>query len=345
MDLSQNFSEKLNSLLADKIPAKLAVAVSGGSDSMALSFLAIDFCQKNNIELFLITIDHKVRDGSTFEAQEIQKIFKKLNLNHQLLTISAKNIPTSNIEANLRQQRYELLYQFCEKNNINELLLGHHLGDIAENFLIRLFRGSGLDGLSPISEICQYKEINLIRPLLDFSKSQLKEYLEIKNIKYFDDPTNNDEKFLRNKIRNFLESLTDQEDIQARIKKTSEDIYEMKVFYDEILVKEARNIVSLNNQNYQINKPKLRKINNNIALKIIALILMETGQKQYKPRLNKLKNFYKHITQDAKIKKRNFYGCIIEELDNDNLIFLQEVNSKVKRQEIYNQLKIRDLLN
>lgn len=345
MDLKVKFAEKLNSLIDFNGISKVAVAVSGGVDSMALSFLLHNFCNENDINLNLITINHNIRKESIDEARYLNNFFKNLNINHVFFNIKDSEIPSQNIEAKLRELRYNLFYDYCCKNNIKYLFLGHHLGDIAENFLIRLFRGSGLDGLSPISDLSKYKEIYLVRPLLDFSKKQLFEYIDSNKIPYFLDKTNFDQKFLRNKIRSFLESFPEYENIQARIKKTSEDIFEMKLFYDDLLIKEMKNVISFDQENYYLNKIKFSKINKNIALKILALILMEVGEKNYKPRFNKLKNFYDLIIQNQKFKKRNFYGCIIEESTKDILVFCKEPNDKVKRCDNFNQLKIKDLLS
>ena len=91
------------------------------------------------------------------------------NLRHNL-----NKIPQKNIEAKLRELRYQLMIDYCKKNQISTIFLGHHLGDIAENFLIRLFRGSSIEGLSSINEINEINKIKLIRPLLNFNKNQLK---------------------------------------------------------------------------------------------------------------------------------------------------------------------------
>ncbi len=294
-----------------KPPKRIAVAVSGGVDSLALTLLLRDFCVANNIELFAVTVDHKMRKASSTEALALYKILYKSKITHEILTINKKDLPKVNIEASLREARYDLLYDFCIVNKIEHLFLGHHIGDIAENFLIRLFRGSQLDGLSVMQEVSGFKKIKLCRPLLDVQKTELKKYLEARKIKWFEDETNDDEKFLRNKIRKFFEQFEDKDLIQKRIKSASETIKESKDFIDETMLREASDCLAFEQEgSFLIDVKKYQKISPKIALKILSLVLIEASGKPYKPRLEGLKNFEQNILQLKKGQKKNFYGCM-----------------------------------
>ena len=215
------------------IKKQIAVAISGGCDSLALTLALNNFCKKNKIKIQGLTIDHGIRKNSKIEAKKVGELLKKFKIPHKILTIPPAQIPQKNIEANLRELRYEILTNFCKKNDIEFLFVGHHLGDIAENFLIRLFRGSGLDGLSPIQKISEINGIKIIRPFLEISKDELKNYLIAKNIEWFEDESNDDEKFLRNKIRKFLASFDDKNLIEKRIYNASLEISKTRDFFDE----------------------------------------------------------------------------------------------------------------
>lgn len=324
--LTNSFFVKIEEIFQKKLPKKIAVAVSGGADSLALTLLLDDFCRAKEIKLFAITVDHKMRQASSKEAVELGKILAKRKIAHEILTISAKKIPQKNIEAKLREMRYELFSNFCQKNKIEFLFLGHHLGDVAENFLIRLFRGSGLDGLSTMAKVSEFNKIKLIRPLLNFEKEHLKEFLRAKKIRWFEDETNEDEKFLRNKIRKFFDSFEEKNLIQKRIKNATDEIARMRDFFDEIVLQEARKILELQRDgSFLINHKKFQKLDEKIALKILALVLMEVGKKNYKPRLEKLKNFYEYLTKNNDIKPRNFYGCMAKKFDEKRIIIFPEL--------------------
>lgn len=115
-NLTSNFSIKITETFSqEKLPKRLAVAVSGGCDSLALALLLKEFCDENKIELLAVTVDHKMRQGSSKEALELGKILKKQKISHQILEINSEKIPQTNIEAKLREVRYDLLHSFCVK--------------------------------------------------------------------------------------------------------------------------------------------------------------------------------------------------------------------------------------
>lgn len=317
--------EFTNSSVINNNHLSIAIAVSGGSDSLALFFLLLDFCQNRNIKIHALSIDHKMRANSSIEVKKLANLLKKYQSNdnfcHNILTLSKNKIPQKNIEAKLRELRYELLGKYCQKNNIKLLFLGHQLNDIAENFLIRLFRGSSIDGLSSLKEISNLNDLKLIRPLLNFTKKDLQEYLISRNISWFEDETNLDEKFLRNKIRNFLTSFEDGDLLQKRIKNTADYFLEMRDFFEEKVKFEMANIVNkIDDSSYLINRKKLATINKEIAQKIIGKIIIDLSNKNYMPRRIKLENFVEYLIYDKQLKPRSFSYCLTKKVNNDEVL-------------------------
>lgn len=322
MEIVKDFTQKISNIFSQvEVPKRLAVAVSGGVDSMALLILVNEIALEKKINLVALTVDHKMREGSSDEALEVGKILAKKKIAHEILVVDAKKLPQKNIEGKLRELRYELLLSYCKKHKIAHLFLGHIIGDVAENFLIRLFRGSGLDGLSTIAEVSEINKIKLIRPLLDFEKEDLKKYLRAKKIKWFEDETNSDEQFLRNKMRRFLAEFEEQKLIHQRIKSASDEIARMRDLFDSAMLLEAVQILELrDNEYFLIDHKKLQKLDERFALKILALAAQEVSGKKYKPRLKDLKNFHQYLLSDSKIKRRDFYGCFIEQYDAETLV-------------------------
>jgi len=185
------------------------VAVSGGPDSLALSFLAKIFSIKNSLNVKYLIVDHKLRKESTSEAKYVQKILKKYLISLEILTWNGPK-PKKNIQSLARDKRYELLIRKAKKFNIKNILLGHHLDDLFENFFIRILRGSGLNGLISLDKKTEKDGVNLVRPLINVDKKDLI-YIS-KNIfgSYVEDPTNQDDKYKRVKIRNFLTQLSSE---------------------------------------------------------------------------------------------------------------------------------------
>jgi len=176
------FKEFENSLNAKD---NFAVAVSGGPDSLALAFLAKCFSLKNNVNVKYFIVDHKLRKESSYEAKTVIKILKKICINCKILTWNGKK-PLANIQSVARDKRYLLLVEECKKNKIKNILLGHHLDDLFENFLIRILRGSGLNGLVSLNKNTKYKDnhTKILRPLLNLEKKNLT-YLSKKIFNFF----------------------------------------------------------------------------------------------------------------------------------------------------------------
>ena len=148
-----------------KINEKFAVAVSGGSDSLSLAFFAKCFSLINELDVKFYIINHNLRKDSMSEAKLVASRLKKFDINCKILNWRGKK-PSKNIQAIARDARYYLLSKECKKNKINYILIGHHIDDLYENFLLRLLRGSGLKGLTSFGKTaeCKQNSINIFRP-------------------------------------------------------------------------------------------------------------------------------------------------------------------------------------
>ncbi len=189
-----------------KLEKDFIIAVSGGPDSLALSFLSKIYSIKKSLNIKYIIVDHKLRKDSTNEAKSVRNLLKKISVKLNIIKWIGKK-PKSNIQSIARTERYNLLIKEAKKLKIKNILLGHHKDDLYENFFIRILRGSGLNGLISFDQNSQLQNIYLIRPLLRFSKKDLiytsKKVFET----YVEDPSNQQEKFKRVKIRNLIKNL------------------------------------------------------------------------------------------------------------------------------------------
>ena len=129
------------------------IAVSGGPDSLALSFLSKIYSIKKSLEAKYFIVDHGLRKNSTSEAKNVQKKLKNFSIKLNILTWKGTK-PKKNIQSIARENRYKLLTDAAKKNRIQNILLGHHLDDLFENFFIRILRGSGLKGLISLDKDC-----------------------------------------------------------------------------------------------------------------------------------------------------------------------------------------------
>jgi len=184
----------------------LLVAVSGGPDSLALSALSQTYLIEKKIKVFFVLVNHGIRPNSSEEAQNVKKLLKKRGIS--LTILKNKKKIKKKIQSQERKVRYKLLLNFCEKRNIKFILTGHHREDQIETFLIRLSRGSGVQGLSSMKKISILKnKTKLVRPLLDEKKQDLTVIAKKYFGKIFKDPSNSNRKFLRTKIRGLIEQF------------------------------------------------------------------------------------------------------------------------------------------
>ena len=174
--------------------SKNLLAFSGGGDSTALFFLLLE----HNIQFDIAIVDYALRMQSKEEVAYAKALAKKYNLRCYLH--NAKNI-ISNFEANARKIRYDFFETIIKEHNYTTLLTAHHLGDRFEWMLMQFCKGAGCAELTGMQSISQRNGYKLYRPLLHLDKSDLLEYLHRRDIQYFEDESNNDEKYRRNSFR------------------------------------------------------------------------------------------------------------------------------------------------
>ncbi len=305
----------------EEYPKKVLVAVSGGADSMALTLMLSDFCHENGVVLVAVTVDHGMREGSDVEAIAVGNALLERRVEHKILKVGGSF--EVNIEANLRNARYDLIADFAAENGVEHVFTGHHKGDQAENFLIRLFRGSQLDGLSGMDEVVELKGLNLCRPFLSTAKEGLVTYLQDRGVIWFEDESNKDERFLRNKVRGFLDRFEEKDVICDRIVKFSEIVREARDSQDKEVLEAALDMLIFvesgeNKGSFLLNLAKYREADCKTVLKMLSLVMMEVSQKGYKPRLEGLGLFERDILALEKGQKRDFYGCQAKLLTKSN---------------------------
>jgi len=188
------FEKALGRLISSDNP-RLLLAVSGGPDSLALLMLAKHIMPDR---IAAATVDHKLRPEATAEAAYVATICASLGFPHFILR-PAKPI-TGNLQSSARATRYALLEQTADENGCRLIITAHHGDDQLETLLMRLARGSGVDGMSGIRP----RNGRIVRPLLGFSKSELEEICKSADIAPVRDPSNDDTEFDRVAMRQWL---------------------------------------------------------------------------------------------------------------------------------------------
>ena len=301
-----DFKKKILKLKADKF----LVAVSGGSDSLALSAMckALQIDDKK-IKFYYMHVNHGIRKNSLSESKKVKKILKKQNI--LLKVVNNKKKINKNIQHNARKVRYSLLNKECKKKSIKFILTGHHKDDQIETFLIRLSRGSGVQGLSAMSaKSSMDNKIKIFRPFLTESKKNL--IFTSKKIfgTYIKDPSNINDKFLRSNVRKLLPILTKYgikgDQILRSINNLKSSNRTLNIYFKEVLKK----IVKQKGKKFYINKKDLFSLNEEIQLRVLGFVIRHLNKLDYPPRSKKMLTALKFLNSSKEIKHQ-LGGCLL----------------------------------
>ena len=184
----------------------IAVAVSGGADSMALAVLAARWAKSHGGRATGLIVDHGLRSTSAAEARKVGGWLDRHGIASQILNWQGEK-PETGVQAAARQARYSLLTAWCRQHAVFHLLVGHHLEDQAETFILRLERGSGLDGLAAMPAVTEMPWLRIVRPLLSQPRAGLRDFLTAEKQDCIEDPSNRDDAFARVRVRRALSAL------------------------------------------------------------------------------------------------------------------------------------------
>ena len=299
-----------------------AVAVSGGSDRLALAFLAKVYSIKKGLKAKFFIVDHKLRLGSSREAKQVKLILKKYKIDAQILTWKGKK-PYSNIQSLARKERYRLIYKECDRFNINHILLGHHQDDLIENFFIRMLRGSGLKGLISLDKANTINNKNLLRPLLNQKKENLKFFSKFIFDSYVDDPSNKEKKYQRVRVRNFIEDLKkeglDEKKFINTIKNLKSSNYAIRFYVEKNL--QENSFFSITKNKLILNKNFFQQPHE-IVLRSLSDSIKLIGKNYHHTRGKKLDKII-HDIEKNRLFRSTLGGCMIEKV-NETIIISKE---------------------
>ena len=317
------------SLLKFKLGKKIAVAVSGGPDSLALTILLQKFCLENSIDLKAISIDHDLRKSSKDELQWLAFEFKKRKIKHKI--IKWKNIkPKSNILSNARDKRYELLIKECERINIKYLFTGHHLDDQVENVLLRLIRGSGIKGLGSLQEKFKFKKskVNILRPLLKYPKKSLISYLVNEKQQYISDPTNIDDNFDRSRLRKVSSHLINEGLDNKRLLSTIKNLKDANNSINYLINLSLKSFIKINSRGVvSVLIDQFKPLPEEVKFRSLSKLLMFIGKGKNVPRSKNILNLLDVIFKND-FKSLTVSGCLIKK-EKKEILFLPEVTRKL----------------
>lgn len=308
----------------------IAIGVSGGSDSLALVFLANEWAKRKNGKVVALTVDHGLRQESLAEAKEVSLLLKNHAIEHHIIPWAHGEV-VSNVQEAAREARLLLLTNWCRENDILHLMLGQHAEDQAETALIKIFRGSGLNGLCGISTVSAFNNVRVLRPFLNFDKAQLNRELLKYSKWWVNDPSNNDGKYIRTVARRALKSeelcklVNVEEDpskrVHERLNLMSANMRRVQQTIENQVVKCMVEMVNIYPRGtILIDFNKMREVDDEIGLDILARCLITISRTHYKrPRLESLQRIWRAIKANEE-RKFTLWECVINLIVSKNII-------------------------
>lgn len=287
----------------------IAIACSGGGDSIALAILTDSWAKARGGTATALIVDHGIRAESASEAAAVARELSRHRIGSRILSYDGPKI-RRDIQASARNVRYRLLTRWCVANGYLHLAIAHHLEDQAETVLLRLSRGSGADGLAAMAPVLETPVLRILRPLLYVPKVKLMATLTQRKAVHVDDPSNSDTTFARVRIRGLSTSLAAEGMTPYRLSATASSLARARSAIEgEVAALLARTTI-LYPQGYgRVTSDAIRQAPEEIALRALARLVTCIGGNGYPPRMARIERLYDWMGKGAPGGGRTLSGC------------------------------------
>ncbi len=306
----------MEALLASGTPWPGAVAVSGGGDSVALMLLLADWAKRTKHPApVVLTVDHGLRPDSTKDAKAVVRMAADAGLKAHVLVWKGA-APKSDIEAEARVARYSLMGEWLKTHQLNALYVAHMLEDQAETFLLRLARGSGLDGLSAMRTISPFPVpgfdgLKLVRPLLDMPRAALRAYLNARKQSWLEDPMNADTRFARSRLRASWPQFEELGLTAARLADAAEHLGRAREALEGMTQSLLERAARFHAEGAWLDSVRLKMAPREIGLRALAHVLSQVSGEAYRPRFGRLERLFDSIRDGTLAGGATLHGCIV----------------------------------
>ncbi|RZI47215.1 tRNA lysidine(34) synthetase TilS [Rickettsiales endosymbiont of Peranema trichophorum] len=324
VDIEQ-FCLNLDLLLDSQNVKRVGLSVSGGIDSMCLCHLSQFWSARKGIDLTCLVVDHKLRQESSVEAEYVVSILESYGLRAKILPIFW-NKPLSNIQKAAREARYDLLTKYCQENGLEYLFTGHNKDDQAETVLMRISRGSGVNGAIGIPTQTILNGIKIIRPLLPFHRHQICYTISKAGWSWVEDKSNQNQLFERVKIRTLFSQLSNKELWINRLALFADNMNRVRTFIDQEVDSCFYRMCNINIYGFIFCEHlDFCALHEEIALKLLSKIINKFNGGKEVCRLASLLHLYKNIKAQQILHKT--LGGVEIVKKKDKILFYRELRS------------------
>jgi tRNA(Ile)-lysidine synthase len=301
----------------------IAVALSGGPDSLALTLLLAEWTAALGGRLTALTVDHGLRPESADEARGVAGWMAARGIAHHILTWDGAK-PTVGLMAAAREARYGLLNGWCRAEGVLHLALAHQLEDQAATFLMRLKRGSGLDGLAAMPPVVEGLP-RLLRPLLAMSADRLKAHLRAAGQAWIEDPSNHNPAFERTAATDFISHGNALGLTAERVALAAGALLRTRRALEDSIADCLADCAALDALGAaHVDIAALMAASREVRLRALARLLRTVGGDAYTPRLERLTRLLAAIEEGQLGGGRTLAGCRILPTGNGGIRLLRE---------------------
>ena len=305
--------------------SQIAVAVSGGADSLALVRLLTAWAPVHKITLHALTVDHGLRDAATDEAAQVGAWMAALDIPHAILCWEegrALRGLARSAQSAAREARYGLMTAWCTANGCTHLFVAHHADDQVETFLLRLSRGSGVDGLAAMAPTSLRDGIVIARPLLGFAKDQLTALCRDLGQPWIEDPSNENPTSGRVRFRQARQVLEREGLTRDRLLATVGHLQRARAALDyavaALLAHGAMDAFGV----ARLPAGALLAAPEEIGLRALARLLTAVSGQEFTPRFETLARLYARLTVGP-WRDATLHGCVVRH-EGEGIVITRE---------------------
>jgi tRNA(Ile)-lysidine synthase len=295
----------LAQVFPDNLPEALGVALSGGGDSVALSALLADWCAPRGVVLRAVTVDHGLRRESAAEAAGAARLCARLGIAHDTLCWQGWD-GRGNLQDAARRARQRLIADWAQAQGLAAVALGHTEDDQAETVLLRLARGSGVDGLSGMAPARQAGGVLWLRPLVAVPRAALRAMLAARGLEWVEDPSNREPRFARVRARAALAALAPLGITAARLSDTAARMALARAALAAAAQDTAARLCRVEAGDLLIGRAGLLAAPQETRERLMAQALRWVGSADYPPRRAALQRLLARVTEG---RGGTLHGC------------------------------------